>query len=168
MVDGVAHTSVLCHALVGEVNLAISINSHVLLSEKEASPDDIFKVPAGFPGIDTRFPLMIDCATKGKLSLERALDLLCVNPAKCFDLYPRKGSLMVGSDADIVIFNTEQHTLLKNDSYSHSKDIALTYDEWNVNCTLLYTISRGRIVMDHGIVDSNCKGWGQLVKRSSR
>lgn len=149
----------------GSVDFIGSDHAPYLLSEKEASPDDIFKVPAGFPGIDTRFPLIIDCAVKGKLSLERALDLLCVNPAKCFDLYPRKGSLTIGSDADIVIFNTKKHTLHKEDSYSHSKDIAYTYDGWNVNCTLLYTISRGRIVMDHGVVDPDCKGWGKLVKR---
>ncbi len=117
----------------GSVDFIGSDHAPYLLSEKESSPDDIFKVPAGFPGIDTRFPLIIDCVEKGKLSMSKALDLLCVNPAKSFDLYPRKGCLLPGADADIVIFNQNPMTLYKEDSYSHSRDIALTYDGLTVN-----------------------------------
>lgn len=151
----------------GSVDFIGSDHAPYLLSEKEGSPDDIFKVPAGFPGIDTRFPLIIDCVSKGKLSMSKAIDLLCVNPARSFDLYPRKGSLLPGADADIVIFNQNPMTLRKEDSYSHSRDIALTYDGLTVNCTITHTISRGRVIARNGVVDETCKGWGQYVKRPS-
>lgn len=151
----------------GSLDFIGSDHAPYLLTEKTSSPDDIFKVPAGFPGIDTRFPLIIDCVSQKRLSLERAIELLCENPAKAFGLYPKKGSLLPGSDADIVIFNQKPSTIKKNESYSHSRDIALIYEGRNVNCTITHTICRGRIVMEYGKVSEQCKGWGKLIKRTN-
>lgn len=149
----------------GSVDFIGSDHSPFLLSEKETGYEDIFKAPAGFPGIDLRLPLMLDAAADGKVTIERVVELLVTNPAKIFKLFPQKGAIRVGSDADFVVFNMDETTVVdKNKCYSKAKDIAIPYDGRELKCKLDYTIVRGRVLMEHGIVDESAKAYGQLVK----
>lgn len=149
----------------GSVDFIGSDHSPFLLSEKETGYEDIFKAPAGFPGIDLRLPLMLDAAAEGKVTIERVVELLVTNPAKIFKLFPQKGAIRVGSDADFVVFNMDETTVVdKNKCYSKAKDIAIPYDGRELKCKLDYTIVRGRVLMEHGIVDESAKAYGQLVK----
>ncbi|WP_394525015.1 allantoinase AllB [Lacrimispora sp. JR3] len=149
----------------GSVDFIGSDHSPFLLSEKETGYEDIFKAPAGFPGIDLRLPLMLDAAAEGKVTIERVVELLVTNPAKIFKLFPQKGAIRVGSDADFVVFTMDETTVVdKNKCYSKAKDIAIPYDGRTLKCSLSYTIVRGRVLMEHGIVDESAKAYGQLVK----
>ena len=148
----------------GTVDYMGSDHSPFLLEEKLRGNEDIFKAVAGFPGVDLRLPLMLDAVQDGKVKLERVVELLSVNPAKCFGIYPQKGTIRIGSDADFAVFNFEHVTVVdKEKNYSHAKAIAIPYDGRKLKCQLTYTILRGRVMMKNGIVDETAKAYGQLV-----
>ncbi len=153
----------------GSVDYIGSDHSPFLLEEKTRGLDNIFKANAGFPGADLRLPLMLDAVTKGKVKLERVIELLCTNPAKIFNIYPQKGEIRVGADADFVSFNLDNEMIVdKNKCYSHAKEIAIPYDGWKLHCQLTSTVVRGRVVMKDGIVDESAKAYGRLVTPNKR
>ena len=77
--------------------------------QKTLGKDDFSKIPNGGPGLENRLQMIHDFGVReGRISLNRMVELLATNPAKLFGLYPRKGTLAVGSDADIVVFDPEQ------------------------------------------------------------
>lgn len=148
----------------GTIDFIGSDHAPFTVEEKMQGQDDIFKAFCGFPGIDTRLPLMIDAAMRGKTTLKRVIELLCVNPARCFNIYPQKGNLLAGADADIVIF--DPNATMKVDrtkSYSLARENARVYDGWELKCKLNYTIVRGRVLMEDGVVDTSAQGYGSLV-----
>ncbi len=148
----------------GTVDFIGSDHSPFLYSEKERGMDNIFKAAAGFPGVDVRLPLMLEAANAGKITLERVVELLCENPAKCFGLYPQKGSIEIGSDADFTVVDMKKLTVVnKNKSYSHARDIALAYDGKTLRGQVTATIVRGKVIARDGVVDENMKAYGKLV-----
>lgn len=148
----------------GTVDYIGSDHSPFLLEEKTRGLQDIFAAVSGFPGVDLRLPLMLDAVTKGKTTLEKVIELLCVNPAKKFGIFPQKGVIQVGADADFAVFNLDHETVVdKEKNYSHAKDIAIPYDGWKLQCEICATILRGRILMKDGVVDESAKAYGQLV-----
>ena len=152
----------------GTVDFIGSDHSPYLVSEKEKSPDDIFVAPSGFPGIDLRLPLMLTEAKKGRVSIERVVELLCVNPAKCFNIFPQKGTISAGADGDLVIvdMNKEYEFDAKN-SYSQARDIMKVFQGWKLGCSVDYTVVRGRVVVENGVVDESAAGWGEFVRPNS-
>ena len=82
-------------------------------SQKSLGKDDFSKIPNGGPGLENRLHMIHHFGVReGRIDLNRMVELLCTNPAKLFGLYPRKGTVAVGSDADLVIFDPEkQHTI---------------------------------------------------------
>lgn len=148
----------------GTVDFIGSDHGPFLLSEKETGHKDIFVAPAGFPGIDLRLPLMLNAVAEGRVKLDRAIELISENPAKIFGLYPRKGVIQVGSDADFVVVDMDKKlTVSKEKNYSKAKDISLVYEGWELKGLPVYTVVRGRVVMDNGVVDESCEGWGELI-----
>lgn len=148
----------------GTIDYIGSDHSPFLYEEKARGNDNIFKAVAGFPGVDLRLPLMLNAVAEGKVSLERVVELLSVNPAKCFGIYPQKGIITVGADADFAVFNFD-HTMTvdKTRNYSHARDIAVPYEGWKLKCQLTRTYVRGRMLMKDGVVDESAKAYGQLV-----
>ena len=148
----------------GTVDYIGSDHSPFLYEEKTRGIDNIFKATSGFPGVDLRLPLMLDAVADGKVSLPRVVELLCVRPAKIFNIYPQKGVIQAGADADFAVFNFDHTTTIdKNKCYSHAKSIAVPYDGRKVKCQLTYTFVRGRMLMKDGVVDESAKAYGQLV-----
>src|SRR5204862_471854 len=77
--------------------------------QKTLGKDDFSKIPNGGPGLENRLQMIHEFGVRaGRISLNRMVELLCTNPAKLFGLYPRKGTIAVGSDADIVVFDPEK------------------------------------------------------------
>ena len=73
--------------------------------------DDFSKIPNGGPGLENRLQMIHEFGVRaGRISLNRMVELLATNPAKLFGLYPRKGTIAVGSDADIVVFDPEKRS----------------------------------------------------------
>ena len=148
----------------GTIDFIGSDHGPFLLSEKEQGNEDIFKAFCGAPGVDLRLPLMLDAAARGKTTIERVVELLCVNPARCFNIDPQKGTISAGADADLVVFDMNDTTVVdRNKSYSKARETARIFDGWELGCKLNYTVVRGRVLMEDGVVDPDCAGYGQLV-----
>ncbi len=149
----------------GTVDYMGSDHSPFLLEEKTRGNEDIFKAVAGFPGADLRLPLMLDAVQEGKTTLKKVVELLAENPAKCFGIYPQKGTIQVGSDADFAVFTLDRSMVVdKKKNYSHAKAIAIPYDGKTLKCQVTETIVRGRVIMKDGVVDETAKAYGKLVK----
>ena len=148
----------------GTVDYMGSDHSPFLVEEKTRGLKDIFAAAAGFPGADLRLPLMLDAVAEGRTTLEKVVELLSVNPARCFGLYPTKGTIQVGADADFTLFRMDRHTVVdKARNYSHARDIAIPYDGRELKCAVTGTFVRGRAVMRDGVVDETAKAYGHLV-----
>lgn len=149
----------------GTVDFIGSDHSPFLVSEKETGNKDIFVAPSGFPGIDLRMPLMLTEAKKGRITIERAVELLSVNPAKLFHIFPQKGTISAGADADLAIVDmNKEWTFHINDSYSQAKETMKVFEGWQLGCAVETTLVRGRVVYENGKVDESAAGWGEFVR----
>jgi dihydropyrimidinase len=135
--------------------------------QKELGRDDFSKIPNGAPGIETRMSLVYDGGVRtGRISLNRFVELTSTSPAKIFGLFPRKGSIAPGSDADIVVFDPNRRMTLGRDTL-HMKVDYNPYEGREVTGVTETVISRGRVVIDNGTFTGKAGG-GSFVKRSTR
>ncbi len=148
----------------GTVDFIGSDHSPFLLKEKEAGTTDIFAAPPGLPSLELRLPLMLNAVHEGKLTLPKVVELLSENTAKIFNLYPQKGAVQVGSDADFVIVDLDAPwTIDISKMYTKARDILKLFNGWAVTGKPVTTILRGRIVMENQQVDPSAEGWGKLL-----
>ncbi|MCL4424235.1 MAG: allantoinase AllB [Firmicutes bacterium] len=131
--------------------------------EKNQGVDDIFVAPAGFPGLETRLPLMLTAVKEGRLSLQRTVELLSTNPSKAFGLYPRKGTIRIGSDADFALIDMDTPFVINHEEMvTKSRDACVVYDGRSVFGRVTKTIVRGRVVYDNGKI-TMAPGYGQWI-----
>ncbi len=135
----------------GTVDMIASDHSPHTLAEKTSQ--DIFEAASGFPGLETSVPLMLTQVNRGRLTLQRYVQLASANPARAWRIYPKKGCIEVGSDADITIVDLNAKSRIDSKRF-HSKAKWSPFDGFEVEGQPAYTISRGRVVMDHGVVDT--------------
>ena len=83
--------------------------------QKEPGEKNIWDAPNGIPGVETSLRLMLDGAAKGKTTINRVVECMCENPAKVYGLYPRKGHLNPGADADLVIVDLQREKQVRNE-----------------------------------------------------
>jgi dihydropyrimidinase len=132
--------------------------------QKELGKDNFSLIPNGAPGVEYRMELIYNGGVlENNISLNRFVELTSTAAAKMFGMFPKKGTIAVGSDADIVIFDTEkEHTLsLEN---QHMNVDYCTYEGKKIKGKVETVLSRGRVVIENGecLVE---KGSGQFVKR---
>jgi len=148
----------------GSIDIIGSDHAPYTKEEKERGSEDIFTPPAGFPGLSTRLPLLFTAVKEGKMELDRMVELICENPARIFGLYPKKGTIAVGSDADFVIFDPDKKDVISKDKmFTKCRDSALVYDGWEVYGKPEKTIVRGKVVFDGGKITVS-PGYGEIVK----
>lgn len=110
------------------------------------------KVPNGVPGIETRLPLLYARGVRaGRITLEQFVALGATNPARIYGLYPRKGTIAVGADADLAIWDTEREVTITNGMLHHATDYT-AYEGMRVTGWPIMTLSRGEIVWRDGEV----------------
>jgi dihydropyrimidinase/allantoinase len=145
----------------GTVDYIGSDHGPFLLSEKEPGIEDIFAAPAGSTGFEERLPLFVTAVRERKLSLGRMVDLLSTNAAKNFGLFPRKGSLSVGADADLVAVNLhEPFTVRASRMKTAGKGIARLYEGRRLFGAVRLTLVRGRVVFSADGAIPPASGWG--------
>jgi allantoinase len=147
----------------GQIDVIGTDHSPFLATEKGPRSGDIWSAPPGLPGLEEFLPLMLTAVRQGRLTLPQLARLVCENPARLFGLWPRKGSLSAGADADLTIVDAaathvHDHTRL----YTKARDTALLYDGMTFHGRPLVTIVRGRVVMRTGDVVGE-PGWGGWV-----
>lgn len=118
-------------------------------------------IPNGIPGIETRMPLLwSEGVLSGRMTANRFVELTATGPAKAYGLHPRKGTIAVGSDADIVIWD-ERDFVLKNEQLHHEVDYT-PYEGMRLKAWPGVTLSRGEVVWDGSSFHSH-QGRGELL-----
>jgi dihydroorotase len=139
----------------GTVDLISSDHSPHTLEEK--TTEAIFDAPSGFPGLETSVPVMLTQVNKGLLSLNKYVQLSSENPARVWGIFPRKGCVEVGSDADLTIVDLKSKSKVDPARF-YSKAKWSPFEGYDLQGAPVYTISRGAVVMDHGVVDTHVRG----------
>lgn len=103
----------------------------------------------GTIGVQTSMPLMLDKINKGELTIERYVEMACESPARIFGLYPRKGVIAIGADADLVLLDMEKKWTITHDEM-YSKTKYTPYDGWHITGKPVMTIVNGNVVMQNG------------------
>jgi len=133
--------------------------------EKEAGLKDIWLAPAGAPNVEWMLPLMLDQVNKGRISIHKLVEMTSENPARRFRLYPRKGAIQIGSDADLVIVDLKAKRKISRDQmFTKGRETARLYEGREVQGVPLMTIVRGRVIFRHSKVDEDAFGWGKVVR----
>jgi dihydropyrimidinase len=128
---------------------------------------DITTVSPGMADLETMMPLLYsEGVRKGRISLERFVEVTSTNAAKIFGVYPQKGTIAVGSDADLVVWDPDLSRTLRADDLQTNADYSL-YDGWEIVGGPAVTISRGEVVFADGRVTVE-EGRGLLVRRDPR
>ncbi len=120
----------------------------IAIPGKELGADDFTKIPNGLPGIQDRLPVLWTAGVRsGKLTASQFVALTSTNPAKIFGLYPRKGALLPGSDADIVVWNPEKKVNY-GVALSHQRTDYNLYEGWELTGYPEKVFLRGRLIVD--------------------
>jgi dihydropyrimidinase len=135
--------------------------------QKVLGQDDFSKIPNGAPGIETRMSLVYDGGVRsGRISLNRFVELTATSPAKIFGLFPRKGTIAPGSDADIVIFDPHKTMRISAKTHHMKVDYNL-YEGREVTGVSDIVISRGKVVIEDGKFVGRA-GSGAFLRRATR
>jgi len=134
--------------------------------QKELGKGDFTKIPNGGPGIEHRMSLVFSGGVHGKrFSVNRFVELVSTTPAKLFGLYPRKGAIAVGADADIVIFDPEKEETISAASHHMRVDYSM-FEGIKVKGVPRQVLSAGRLIVDKGKFTGKA-GSGRFLKRNT-
>ncbi|MBI3764437.1 MAG: dihydropyrimidinase [Chloroflexi bacterium] len=133
---------------------------------KELGAGNFSKIPNGLPVIEDRMLIMWSYGVgKGRISLNRMVEVCCTNPAKIFGMYPRKGTIVVGADADVVIWNPNMKKTVSPKS-SHQRTDYNLFDGWELNGLPEKVYLRGNLLID-GDTWNGEPGGGSWIKRDA-
>ncbi|HKV58709.1 MAG TPA: dihydropyrimidinase [Ktedonobacteraceae bacterium] len=133
--------------------------------QKEMGLHDFTKIPNGLPGVEHRVMLMYDAVRTGKLDIHHFVDLLCTMPAKLFGLFPRKGTIAPGSDADLLIFDPEREMIISATN-QHQRVDYTPYEGMPVQGVPDTVLLRGRVIVKEGQYIGG-EGGGQFLARKT-
>ena len=121
-------------------------------------------VPNGIPGVETRLPILFsEGVSKGRITRQKFVELTSTNHARIYGLYPRKGSIGIGFDADIVLWDPELKKPIRQADLHHGADYT-PWEGFDVTGWPVTTIARGRVVYEHGEIVGH-KGQGEVLSR---
>ncbi|HJZ50956.1 MAG TPA: dihydropyrimidinase [Candidatus Acidoferrales bacterium] len=134
--------------------------------QKELGKDDFTKIPNGGPGIEHRLSLVYNGGVHGgKFSPNRFVQLVSTAPAKLFGLYPRKGTVAVGSDADLIVFDPNEEQIISVKTHHMRVDYSM-FEGTRVKGTTKTVLSRGRTIIDNGRFTGKA-GAGEFLRREN-
>jgi dihydropyrimidinase len=138
--------------------------------QKELGVGSFAKIPNGMPGVETRMHLMYEGVRNGHISLNRMVDICSTAPAKIFGMYPRKGTIAVGCDADLVVWDPNKKFELSHKNLHMKVDYA-AYEGKVVTGAPTHVLSRGRLIVEDDKLGRQKfhgkPGQGQFLKRST-
>lgn len=134
-------------------------------NKKLMGKNDFSKIPNGHPAIEHRMELLYsEGVEKGKISLNKYVEVTSTNAAKIFGMFPQKGNIGIGADADIVIFDPQKKHTLSHKSHHMNVDYSC-YEGWKVKGKTETVILRGKVAIDNSKVRIK-KGYGKFIKRN--
>jgi dihydroorotase len=135
---------------------------HAPHAPDEKTRNDIWTVDCGFPGVETQMPLMLTEIGRGRAKIQDYVRWSAESPAKIWGLYPRKGALTVGSDADVAIVDLSRSWTI-DDALIQSRSKISPWHGRQATALPIHTIVRGRFVMKDRILQENARGTGRSV-----
>lgn len=127
--------------------------------------DNFTKCPNGAPGIETRVPLIFsEGVMKKRIDIQKFVDVISTKPAKLFGLYPKKGEIAIGSDADLVIIDPNKKVVISNDMLHQNVDHT-PFEGMTVQGYPILTMLRGKVIVKNNSFIGE-KGYGKFIKRS--
>ena len=162
-----ANWDVLWNAVRTDALSAISTDHCAFLwdGQKTLGKDDFSKIPNGGPGLEDRLKMIHQFGVRsGRMTLNRMVELLATNPAKLFGLYPRKGTVAVGSDADLVVFDPGKQVTISAKTH-HSKSDYNLYEGTTVTGAPEVVLLRGNVLVENDELVAS-PGIGRFVKRA--
>jgi dihydropyrimidinase len=132
--------------------------------QKDLGKDDFSKIPNGLPSVEDRFTLLYGGVTAGHIGLNRFVELVATAPAKMFGLYPRKGTIAPGSDADIVVFDPKAQRVLSAETHHMNVDYSC-YEGRSVVGLPEIVLQRGEVLVENGEFKGG-SGRGKFLPRS--
>src|SRR3989339_1041845 len=133
--------------------------------QKTLGLNDFSKIPNGIPGVETRLYLLFNAAIKDKhIDINKLVDVFATAPAKLFGLYPKKGEIRIGADADVVIFNPNKKLHIKRIKLHQDVDYC-PFEGYKGTGFISYVIAHGKIIVrDRAFCGA--KGSGKFLKRN--
>ncbi|HEY0191547.1 MAG TPA: dihydropyrimidinase [Kofleriaceae bacterium] len=135
--------------------------------QKELGRNDFSKIPNGMPGVETRLHLLYEGVTQGKISMNRFVEITSTAPAKIFGLYGKKGTLAIGADADVVIWDPKREKRLGVDTLHMRVDYS-PFEGHVVPGSPSHVFSRGELIVEHDQwVGKRKQGRGEFLRRGT-
>ena len=135
-----------------------------MLSTKKGD-NDIWSASSGFPGIATMLPVLLSKGVnEGRINLNKVVELTSYNTARIFGMYPRKGNISKGFDADLTIINLDLEQKVTPELLQSNSDYTI-YDGWKMRGWPILTMVRGIVVMQNGQVNAETLGCGEFIRR---
>lgn len=127
------------------------------MEEKRLGYKNIWSSPPGIPAVETMLPLLLTEVNKGTLSLARLVEASAINPAKILGIYPRKGCIQVGSDANLVLVDIKKEKTIRGEEL-HGKTKGTPYEGWKTIGEPVLTFVRGILMYDEVILGKPGQG----------
>ena len=135
--------------------------------QKRLGEGNFTLIPNGLPGVEERVNVMYQSGVVGgRFDINRWVDLVATAPAKMFGMYPRKGTIAVGSDADIVVYDPNESFTYSAPSTIHGNIDYTCYEGMEIEAKVDKVLSRGKVIID-GDQYVGSKGHGQYLKRGT-
>jgi dihydropyrimidinase len=151
----------------GFVEIVSTDHAAFHVEKQKQSAASFAEVPYGMPGIETLLPLMYsEGVAKGRISLEQLVDLLCTRPARRFGLYPQKGAIRIGADADLVLLDPNAEWEIRRDNL-HTAAGYSPFEGWRVRGRPVRSLLRGKTLLKNGTLQQRA-GFGQYLDRSGK
>ena len=149
----------------GIVQVVATDHCPFMWEQKKMGENDFSKIPNGHPAVEHRMELLFsEGVKKDKISLNKFVEVTSTNVAKIFGMYPQKGTIAVGSDADIVVFDPDKKHSISVNTHHMNCDYS-GYEGWEITGKCETVILRGKVAVDNNklLVD---KGYGKFIKRN--
>jgi dihydropyrimidinase len=149
----------------GLVNVVATDHCPFKWEQKLMGQHDFSKIPNGHPAIENRMELLFsEGVNKGKITLNKYVEVASTNAAKIFGMFPRKGTIAVGSDADIILFDPQEKHTLSASTHHMNVDYS-AYEGWEVTGKVKTVLLRGQVAIDNNQCHVE-KGYGKFIKRN--
>ncbi|MBC7391546.1 MAG: dihydropyrimidinase [Opitutaceae bacterium] len=149
----------------GSVQVVATDHCPFMWNQKKMGENDFSKIPNGHPAIEHRMELLFSEGVKmGRISLNKFVELTSTNAAKIFGMYPQKGTLAVGSDADIIIFDPKEEHTISAKTHHMNCDYSC-YEGWSLTGKIKTVILRGKVAVDQNKLQVE-KGYGKFIRRA--
>ncbi|WP_156587740.1 dihydropyrimidinase [Agrobacterium vitis] len=132
--------------------------------QKQGGRGDFTKIPNGLPGIEERFIMLYQGVVEGRITIEQFVDLVASRPARTFGLSPRKGTIAVGCDADLVLFDANARRTIRNNELHHAVDYS-AYEGIDVRGKVISVLLRGKVIVENSKYCGE-PGYGRFLPRA--